>query len=183
MMQVESMEIPDVKRIRPRVHRDDRGYFLETWNASVYAKIGVDLAFVQDNQSSSTFGTLRGLHLQAQRPQGKLVRVLYGAIFDVVVDLRRSSPTFRRWLGVELSSEHFDQLWVPPGFAHGFQVLTPHAEVVYKCTDFYAPGDEYSLRWDDPTLRIAWPSTTPGGPIVSPKDAAGRSINDIPTYP
>ena len=149
-MKVSPTAIPDVLLIEPIVHRDQRGYFVETWRAAQYADIGIDGPFVQDNHSRSVKGTLRGLHYQIGRPQGKLVRVATGAVFDVAVDLRRSSATFGRWVGVMLSGENFRQLYIPPGFAHGFCVLSPTVDVEYKCTDFYDPGDEVTIAWDDP---------------------------------
>lgn len=153
--------------IEPTVHGDSRGYFMETYNQKDMAEAGLDLCFVQDNQSSSTKGVLRGLHFQKHYPQGKLVRVIRGAVFDVVVDLRGGSPTFGQWYGLELTEENRKQLYISEGFAHGFLVLSDLAEFCYKCTDFYHPGDEGGLAWNDPSIGIAWPQLTgayPGGP-------------------
>jgi dTDP-4-dehydrorhamnose 3,5-epimerase len=162
-----------VIRIEPTVHRDDRGHFFEVFHAGKFAAAGIDATFVQDNQSSSGHGVLRGLHLQTIRPQGKLVRCLSGAVFDVAVDVRRGSPQFGRWYGVELSGENGCSLWVPPGFAHGFVVTSERAEVEYKCTDLYHPQGELSVRWDDPEIGIEWPVATPR---LSAKDAAAPTL-------
>lgn len=167
----------------PEVHGDARGYFLETWRADVFAAAGVDLTFVQDNQSSSGRGVLRGLHYQVRRPQGKLVRVIAGRVFDVAVDLRRASAGFGRWAGVELSAENRRLFWVPPGFAHGFYVLSDSAEFVYKCTDYYAPQHERVIRWDDPRIGIAWPLAAGEAPVLSAKDAAGVSLTEAEVFP
>lgn len=170
-MRVETTEIPGVVVLEPRVFADDRGSFFESFNARAFATaIGREVAFVQDNQSTSHRHVLRGLHYQEPRPQGKLVRALSGAIYDVAADIRPGSPTFGRWVGVELSAENRRQLWVPEGLAHGFLVLSAVAEVLYKTTDFYAPDCERCLRWDDPTLAIRWPLEA--APRVSPRDAA-----------
>ncbi len=170
-MQVTPTEIPGVLVLEPRVFADDRGSFFESFNARAFAAaVGWEVAFVQDNQSTSRRHVLRGLHYQEPHPQGKLVRALAGAIFDVAADIRPGSPTFGRWVGVELSAENRRQLWVPEGLAHGFLVLSESAEVLYKTTDFYAPGCEKCLRWDDPTLAIQWPLAAP--PVLSPRDAA-----------
>lgn len=164
-------DIADVFILEPRVFSDDRGAFFESFHAEVFRKAtGFAGAFVQDNQSTSRRHVLRGLHYQDPHAQGKLVRAVVGAIFDVAVDIRPDSPTFGRWVGVELSADNRRQLWVPPGLAHGFLTLSDTADVLYKATDFYAPGCEKSIRWDDPTLAIAWPVTAP--PILAPKDAA-----------
>jgi dTDP-4-dehydrorhamnose 3,5-epimerase len=176
-------EIGDVLLVEPVVHGDDRGFFLESWHAARYADAGIALPFVQDNHSRSVRGTLRGLHYQVVRPQGKLVRVVRGAIFDVAVDLRRGSPTFGRWVGTVLSDENRHQLWVPPGFAHGFFVTADSADVIYKCTDYYAREHESTLRWDDPAIGIEWPLANGGAPRLSPKDAAGLAFEEAPTYP
>lgn len=172
-MHLTQTAVPDVLLIEPRVFGDARGFFMETWNARTFAEAGLDLQFVQDNHSRSAAGTLRGLHYQIRQPQGKLVRVTVGEVFDVAVDLRRGSASFGRWVGERLSAENKRMLWVPPGFAHGFLVLSEAAEFQYKCTDFYAPEHERCIRWDDPDLAIDWP--LPGGrePLVSEKDAAG----------
>lgn len=170
-MQVTPTEIPGVLVLEPRVFADDRGAFFESFNARAFAAaVGWEVAFVQDNQSTSRRHVLRGLHYQEPHPQGKLVRALAGTIFDVAADIRPGSPTFGRWVGVELSAENRRQLWVPEGLAHGFLVLSESADVLYKTTDFYAPGCEKCLRWDDPTLAIQWPLAAP--PVLSPRDAA-----------
>jgi dTDP-4-dehydrorhamnose 3,5-epimerase len=169
--------------VQPTVHGDHRGFFVETWHEARYAQAGIRQRFVQDNQSRSLRHTLRGLHYQVQRPQGKLVRVAGGAVFDVAVDLRRSSATFGRWVGTTLSDDRHHQLWIPPGFAHGFYVLTDYADVVYKCTEFHAPELDRTLRWDDPELGITWPLTRAGLPLLSPKDAAAPVLRDAEGYP
>ena len=177
-------EIPDVKIIEPVVFGDERGFFLETWQRRKFAEAGIDCDFVQDNHSRSIFGTLRGLHYQIGKPQGKLVRVTIGAVFDVAVDLRQSSSTFGQWVGVELTAQNKRQLWVPPGFAHGFYTLSDYAEFRYKCTDFYAPEHERSIRWDDATLAIDWPLDPIAGsdPILSEKDRAAAWFSDAEVY-
>lgn len=180
-MQVVDTAIPDVKLIEPRVFGDARGFFLETWNANAFAEAGLDLAFVQDNHSRSARGVLRGIHYQIGNPQGKLVRVLSGAVFDVAVDLRRGSSTFGRWVGYELSAENFRMLWIPPGFGHGFLTMTDRADFAYKCTEFYAPALERSIRWSDPTLAIDWPEQMLP-PTLSAKDAEAPLFADAETY-
>ena len=155
--------------VEPDVHRDARGFFLETYHAAKYKAGGIDASFVQDNHSRSGKGTLRGLHAQWRKPQGKLVRTLQGEIFDVAVDVRPGSPTYGRWFGARLTSDNHHQLWVPAGFIHGFCVLSVTAEVEYKCTDLYDPGGELGVRWDDPAIGIDWPIAQP---ILSAKDAA-----------
>jgi dTDP-4-dehydrorhamnose 3,5-epimerase len=175
--------IPDVLLVEPEVHGDERGFFLETWHAARYAGAGIDLPFVQDNHSRSVRGTLRGLHYQVERPQGKLVRVITGEIFDVAVDLRRSSATFGRWVGAVLSGDHQRQLWVPPGFAHGFYVTSESADVIYKCTDYYAREHDRTLRWNDSEVGIVWPLLDGRAPLLSAKDTAGLALRDAPTYP
>ena len=163
--------IPDVLILEPQVFGDARGFFFESFNQRDFAdKTGVDLSFVQDNHSKSAQGVLRGLHYQIQHPQGKLVRVVQGQVFDVVVDLRQSSPTLGQWVGVYLDAQKHQQLWVPPGFAHGFVVLSETAEFLYKTTDYWYPTHERSLRWDDPTVGIDWPMQ--GQPLLAAKDAA-----------
>ena len=154
-------ELPGVIVIEPDVHRDTRGYFVETYHAQKYEACGIDGPFVQDNHSRSTAGTLRGLHLQLGRPQGKLIRVIEGEIYDVAIDVRRGSPTFGRWVGVRLSADNFKQCYVPPGFAHGFSVVSPIAQVEYKCTDLYDPASEAGIAWNDPALAIRWPVDQP----------------------
>jgi dTDP-4-dehydrorhamnose 3,5-epimerase len=168
--------IAEVKIIEPKVFGDDRGFFLETFHAARYAEFaGIDLPFVQDNHSRSTKGVLRGLHFQKTKPQGKLVRVVSGEVFDVSVDIRRDSPTFGQWAGVILSEQNKRQFWVPPGFAHGFVVLSDTADFEYKCTDYYDPADEGTIRWDDPDLAIDWPINQP---LISDKDANAPWFKD-----
>jgi dTDP-4-dehydrorhamnose 3,5-epimerase len=181
-VKVATTALPDVLIIEPTVHGDARGFFFECWHASRYAEAGIESQFVQDNYSRSVRGTLRGLHYQLHHPQGKLVQVLTGEVFDVAVDLRQSSPTFGRWTGEVLSDQNRHQLWIPPGFAHGFYVLSESADVIYKCTDFYAPEDERVLRWDDPELAIAWPLADGARPLLSPKDAAASSLGQAAIY-
>ncbi|MFA7383638.1 MAG: dTDP-4-dehydrorhamnose 3,5-epimerase [Desulfurivibrionaceae bacterium] len=175
-------EIPEVLLIEPQVFGDSRGFFMETWHAAKFVSAGLDLGFVQDNHSKSVQGTLRGIHYQIEKPQGKLVRVISGEVFDVAVDLRKSSPTFGRWIGDILSAENKKMLWVPPGFGHGFYVLSPEAEFVYKCTELYAPEHERCIRWDDPELGIAWPLLALA-PLLSAKDLAGISLAAAELYP
>lgn len=172
-MQVLATEIPDVKLIRPDVFGDARGFLLETWNRRAFAGAGLEAQFVQDNHSRSARGTLRGLHYQVHKTQGKLVRVGAGTVFDVSVDVRRSSPSFGRWVGVILSDENHEAVWVPPGFAHGFLVLSETADVHYKLTDFHAPEHERSILWDDPELAIDWPLPDGMAPLLSPRDRTG----------
>jgi dTDP-4-dehydrorhamnose 3,5-epimerase len=176
------LRVPDVLLIRPSVHEDERGAFMEAYQARKFAEAGITLPFVQDNQSRSRRGVLRGLHYQIRHPQGKLVRVLAGEVFDVAVDLRRASRTFGQWASAVLSSENRLMLWLPPGFAHGFYVLSEWAEVVYKATDYYAPEWERTLRWDDPALGIPWPLAEEAAPMLSPKDAAGMTLARCETY-
>jgi len=175
-MQFLPTALPGVIVIEPDVYRDERGFFLETYQALKYAEGGVTATFVQDNQSRSVRGTIRGLHAQRRRPQGKLVQVLQGEIFDVVVDIRRGSPTFGRWSGVVLSGENFRQCYIPPDFAHGFCVTSEWAHFEYKCTEFYDPADEIRLLWNDPDLGIAWPVHEPE---LSDKDRAARSLREL----
>jgi dTDP-4-dehydrorhamnose 3,5-epimerase len=172
-VQVTATGIPDVKIIEPRVFGDARGWFKETWNARAYAELGLPAGFVQDNHSRSVHGTLRGLHYQVGRPQGKLVRVLAGEVFDVAVDLRRRSPTFGRWVGALLSADNHRMLWVPEGFAHGFYVTGAGADLAYKCSAYYAPELERCVIWNDPDLAIGWGVPDGEQPLVSAKDAAG----------
>jgi dTDP-4-dehydrorhamnose 3,5-epimerase len=174
--------IPEVVVIEPRVFGDERGFFFESWNRRAFAQIaGRDWEFVQDNHSGSARNVLRGLHYQVRQPQGKLVRVVAGEVFDVAVDLRRSSPTFGRWVGERLSAQNRRMMWVPPGFAHGFLVLSESAEFLYKTTDYYAPEHERTLLWNDPALGIAWPLE--GEPLLKPKDAAGVPLAQAETFP
>lgn len=174
-MEIVATKLPGVLRLRPRVFADDRGWFAETWNAATFAQAGLPTQYVQDNQSRSRKNVLRGLHYQLQQPQGKLVRAVAGAIFDVAVDIRRSSPHFGQWVGVELRAELPEMLWIPAGFAHGFLVLSESADVLYKTTDYYFAPGERTIRWDDPTLGIEWPLHG-GPPILSGKDAAGALL-------
>lgn len=176
-MNVVETSIPAVKIIEPKVFGDDRGFFLETFQADRYRQLlNTDLNFVQDNHSRSTYGVLRGLHFQKQKPQGKLVRVVRGEVFDVAVDIRPDSATFGQWEGVILSEENKRQLWVPPGFAHGFVVTSDSADFEYKCTDYYDPTDEGAIRWDDPDLAIDWPVENP---ILSGKDAGAPLFKSL----
>lgn len=171
-MNVIPTSLPDVLILRPRVFGDARGFFLESFNERVFRELtGVRLPFVQDNHSRSARGVLRGLHYQLSQPQGKLVRVVSGRVFDVAVDMRRSSPTFGRWAGAELSADNHHQLWVPPGFAHGFLVLSDSADFLYKTTDYYAPEHERCIAWNDPAIGIEWPLD--GAPVLSAKDQQG----------
>jgi dTDP-4-dehydrorhamnose 3,5-epimerase len=181
-MEVIETRIPDVKLIKPRVFGDERGFFMETWNARVFSEAGIDATFVQDNHSRSVQHTLRGLHYQIKQPQGKLVRVTRGEVFDVAVDLRKGSPTFGEWVGEVLSEDNQLQMWVPPGFAHGFYVMSESADFQYKCTDFYAPEHERCIRWDDETLDIKWPLKSAGRPIVSAKDEQGDAFTQAEYY-
>jgi dTDP-4-dehydrorhamnose 3,5-epimerase len=169
-------DIPDVVIIEPDVHVDGRGFFLETYHADRYLQHGIRGPFVQDNHSRSVAGTLRGLHLQLQRPQGKLIRVIEGEIYDVAVDVRRGSPTFGRWVGVTLTAENFKQCYVPPGFAHGFCVVSPVAQVEYKCTDLYDPPSEIGIAWNDPALAITWPVAQP---LLSPRDSRHPTLAEL----
>lgn len=180
-MNVIETAIPGPLIIEPRVFGDARGFFMETWNAATFAAAGLDLAFVQDNHSRSQKGVLRGLHFQNPGAQGKLVRVTRGAVFDVAVDLRRSSPHFGEWVGVELSADNQRTFWVPEGFAHGFLTLEDDTDFLYKCTAPYAPQSEYTLAWDDPAVAIAWPDAGLA-PILSEKDASGLSLAQVPVF-
>lgn len=176
-MNVIDTEIPEVKIIEPKVFGDERGFFLETFQAKRYRdEAGINLEFVQDNYSRSSKGVLRGLHFQKKNPQGKLVRVVRGEVYDVAVDIRRQSPTFGRWVGTVLSEQNKRQFWVPPGFAHGFLVLSDCADFEYKCTDYYDPSDEGCLLWNDVSLAIDWPIDTP---LLSNKDQAGMSFETL----
>lgn len=169
-MKVLPTELPDAVIIEPQVFGDARGFFLETWSSRAFASAGLHMTFVQDNWSRSRRGILRGLHLQLRHPQGKLVRVTAGEVFDVAVDLRRGSPTFGKWTGVLLSAENFRAFYIPPGFAHGFYVLSESADFQYKCTDLYAPEHERTLAWNDPAIGIRWPLDRAGEPQLSEKD-------------
>ena len=169
-------ELPGVLLVEPVVHRDDRGFFLETFHAGKYAAAGIPGPFVQDNHSRSVGRTLRGLHAQLREPQGKLVRAVEGEIWDVAVDIRPASPTYRRWVGAVLSADNFRQLWIPPGFAHGFCVLSEVAQVEYKCTELYDAADEIAIAWNDPDIGIAWPIADP---LVSEKDGRAPRLREI----
>jgi len=185
-MQVIDTAIPEVLILEPKVFGDSRGFFMESFNAREFHGLtGVQAEFVQDNHSRSGRGVLRGLHYQIQQPQGKLVRVVRGKVFDVAVDLRRSAKTFGQWAGVELSEENHRQFWVPPGFAHGFLVLSESADFLYKTTDYYAPEYERCLRWNDAAVDIAWPlvELSAGEPLLSAKDQQGKSLADCEVYP
>lgn len=179
-MQVTATQHPEVLLLRPRVFGDARGFFFESYNRKTFASLGIDAEFVQDNHSRSAQGVLRGLHYQISQPQGKLVRVVAGEVFDVAVDLRRSSPHFGRVASFRLSAETHDMAWIPPGFAHGFQVLSGHAEFLYKTTDYYAPEFERCLLWNDPALGIDWPLD--GAPLLSVKDQAGRPLAECEVF-
>jgi len=181
-MKVIRTSIPEVLIFEPRVFGDARGFLLESWNARRFCDaVGFDIAFVQDNHSRSRRGVLRGLHYQIRQPQGKLVRVATGRVFDAAVDLRKSSPTFGRWAGAELSGDNHRQLWIPAGFAHGFLVLSDSADFLYKTTDYYAPQHERSVLWNDPAIGIDWPMD--GEPTLSAKDKAGVLLRDAEVFP
>lgn len=180
-MKATRLAIPEVVLLEPKVFGDDRGFFFESYNHRQFEEaIGYSLSFVQDNHSRSVRNVLRGLHYQVQNPQGKLVRVVQGEVFDVAVDLRRSSPTFGQWAGAILSAQNKQQLWVPEGFAHGFLVLSESAEFLYKTTDYYAPKHERCIRWDDSELGIDWPLESP--PVLSAKDSEGMSFKDAEAF-
>lgn len=182
MMKVIPTALPGVMLIEPRVFGDERGFFMETWTRAKFVAAGIDADFVQDNHSASAQWVLRGLHYQLARPQGKLVRVIQGEVFDVAVDMRRSSPTFGRWVGERLSATNKRMMWVPPGFAHGFLVLSERCEFVYKCTDYYDPASERTLLWNDSALRIDWPIPQGVNPLVSAKDAVGSQFAQAENY-
>lgn len=175
---VHQTDLPGVVVIEPRVFKDQRGFFLETFHSKRYEQYGIKKTFVQDNHSHSSRGILRGLHYQLKQPQGKLIYVVTGEIFDVAVDIRRGSPTFGKWFGVILSSENKKQVYIPEGFAHGFYVLSETADVTYKCTDFYASDDEYGLLWSDPEVNIQWPLNE--SPLLSEKDSRYFALSEIP---
>lgn len=174
--------IPDVIQIKTKIYQDKRGHFFETYREREFENNGIRVRFVQENHSKSKAGVLRGLHYQIQKPQGKLIRVVTGEIYDVAVDLRKSSPTFGDHVGLMLSGQKGDQLWVPPGFAHGFYVLSDSAEISYKVTSYYAPEYERTVRWNDPTLDIQWPIKATGHPILSEKDSQGDSFEAAEVY-
>ena len=182
-MQFEPTAIPGVILVKPRVFGDSRGYFFESWEARKFAAAGIPDRFVQDNHSHSERHVLRGLHYQLPHAQGKLVRVARGTVFDVAVDIRRSSPTFRKWVGVTLSDENRHMLWVPPGLAHGYLTLSESADFVYRCTDFYAPECEHAILWNDPALGIQWPLAEGVSPALSAKDAVARGFASAELFP
>lgn len=180
-MQIQLTAIPDILIIEPKVFGDDRGFFYESFNARRFHELtGIRTSFVQDNHSKSAKNVLRGLHYQVQQPQGKLVRVVAGEVFDVAVDIRKSSPSFGKWVGVRLSADNKRQLWIPEGFAHGFFVLSESAEFLYKTTDYWAPEFERSILWDDPSIGIKWPVS--GVPVLSGKDQAGKMLKDAEVF-
>ncbi|MGD9092981.1 MAG: dTDP-4-dehydrorhamnose 3,5-epimerase [Anaerolineales bacterium] len=182
-MQLSPTSIPGVIIVEPRVFGDQRGFFMETYQAERFAAAGIPNTFVQDNHSGSRQGTLRGLHYQIRQPQGKLIRVIAGEIFDVAVDIRRSSPTFGQWEGIRLSADNKLQLWIPPGFAHGFLVTSEWAEVMYKSTDYYAPQWERTLLWNDPDIGIKWPLGDDQLPLLSEKDIHGKRLDEADLFP
>lgn len=181
-MKIINTDIPDVKLIEPKVFTDDRGFFMETYQMRAFAEAGLPTEFVQDNHSGSKQGILRGLHYQLKQSQGKLVRVVVGEVFDAAVDLRKSSPTFGKWTGTVLSAENRREMWVPPGFGHGYYVLSDWAEFVYKVTDFYAPEWERTILWNDPQIGIQWPLVNGQMPVVSGKDAAGQLLSQADLF-
>lgn len=181
-MRFTATSIPEIILIEPKVFCDSRGFFMETYQAELFTESGIPAVFVQDNHSRSKLGTLRGLHYQLRQAQGKLVRVVLGAVYDVIVDLRRSSPSFGKWVGTELSAENKLQIWMPPGFAHGFYVLSQWAEVVYKTTDYYAPEWERTLLWNDPEVGIQWPLQEGVSLTISPKDLQGKPLREVDPY-
>ncbi|MCC7300924.1 MAG: dTDP-4-dehydrorhamnose 3,5-epimerase [Verrucomicrobia bacterium] len=180
MLECKTLEIPEVKLICPRVFPDERGFFMQIYHEKQYRKAGLDVRFLQENWSRSTKGVLRGLHYQLKNPQDKLVSVIRGEVFDVAVDIRRDSPTFGKWVGEVLSDENHHQLFIPKGFAHGFFVLSDEADLLYKCSDFYTPGDEYGIRWNDPSIGIDWPSNVP---LLSGKDKLWSVLSDAVLAP
>jgi len=179
-MNVLETPLPGVLILEPKVFGDARGFFLESWNKLTFAKLGLEADFVQDNHSRSARGVLRGLHYQVNEPQGKLVRVVSGSVFDVAVDLRKSSPHFGQWVGYELSAENQRMMWIPPGFAHGFLVLSDSADFLYKTTTYYAPQWDRGIRWDDPQIGVAWPLD--GVPVLSAKDQVQPLLKDAEVY-
>lgn len=181
-MKIIPTEIPDVVLIEPEIYRDERGFFMETWQKKRFADAGLPVDFAQDNHSGSHKGILRGLHYQLHQPQGKLVRVVVGEVFDVAVDLRKSSPTFGRWVGARLSAENKHIFWVPPGFGHGYYVLSDWAEFIYKATDFYTPEYERTILWNDPQISIEWPLLDGQGPLLSAKDKGGKLLSQAEVY-
>jgi dTDP-4-dehydrorhamnose 3,5-epimerase len=174
--------LPGCFLLEPLVHGDDRGFFIESWNRRTYRELGIDFDYVQDNHSRSTQGVLRGIHYQIGNPQGKLVRVTSGSVFDVAVDLRRGSPTFSKWFGVELSESNKRIFWVPPGFGHGFYVTSETADFQYKCTEYFTPENDRGIRWDDPSIGIEWPLVDGGEPSLSGKDSAAPLLEDAEVF-
>ena len=181
-MLFEPSSIPDIILIIPQVFGDERGFFMETYQAQRFGAAGLPFIYVQDNHSGSQHGTLRGLHYQIRQPQGKVVRVIAGEIYDVSVDLRHWSSTFGQWIGVLLSAKNKLQIWIPPGFAHGFYVCSEWAEIAYKTTDYYAPDWERTLLWNDPAMNITWPIASGEEPILSPKDRLGKPLSEAEVY-
>jgi dTDP-4-dehydrorhamnose 3,5-epimerase len=182
-VQFEPTRLPEVVLIKPRVFGDDRGFFFESWNEQQFGRAGIAAHFVQDNHSHSSRHTLRGLHYQIQQPQGKLLRVSRGEVFDVAVDVRRGSPRFGQWVGAHLSASNHHFLWVPPGFAHGYLALTDEVDFLYKCTDFHAPDYERVIRWNDPALAIEWPLPDGAAPLLSGRDQAAPAFEDAECFP
>jgi dTDP-4-dehydrorhamnose 3,5-epimerase len=182
-MQFEPTRLPDVVLVKPKIFGDARGFFFETWHREKFAAAGICADFVQDNHSHSVRHTLRGLHYQIKQPQGKLVRVVRGVVFDVAVDLRRSSPRFGQWAGAIISDSDQRMLWVPPGFAHGYLALSDEIDLLYKCTDFYAPQYERAIRWDDEQIGIQWALPAGRAPILSAKDAAAPTLKEAESFP
>ena len=182
-MEFEPTRLPEVVLIKPRVFGDSRGFFFETWQQQKFAAAGIDMRFVQDNHSHSIRHTLRGLHFQIQHPQGKLIRVARGEVFDVALDIRRSSPRFGQWVGVRLTDTNHHMLWVPPGFAHGYLALSEEIDLLYQCTDFYAPEHERAIRWNDPQLGVQWPLASDVTPILSGKDQIAPLFKEAQSYP
>jgi dTDP-4-dehydrorhamnose 3,5-epimerase len=181
-MQFQPTQLPEVVLIQPQVFGDERGFFFESWHERKFAAAGISARFVQSNHSHSVRHTLRGLHYQIHQPQGKLVRVTRGEVFDVAVDLRRSSPRFGQWVGVTLSDRNHQMLWVPPGFAHGYLALSEEIDFLYDCTDFYAPEHERSIRWDDARIGVRWPLPAGSSPILSPKDAQAPALAEAESF-
>lgn len=181
-MKYKELDISGLVLIEPKIFGDQRGFFMETWREDEFSKSVKQVSFVQDNHSKSGQGILRGLHYQIKQPQGKLVRVVSGEVFDVAVDLRQSSPTFKKWFGIILSAENRKQIWIPPGFAHGFYVLSNETEFVYKSTDYYAPEHERCIKWNDPDIGINWPILPGTSPVLSLKDGLGKSLGDAEVY-
>jgi dTDP-4-dehydrorhamnose 3,5-epimerase len=178
-MQFEPTRLPEVVLIKPRVFSDERGFFFETWQQKTFAGAGICESFVQDNHSHSIRDTLRGLHFQIEHPQGKLVRVVRGEVYDVAVDIRITSPRFGQWVGVSLSELNRQMLWVPPGFAHGYLTVSDEVDLLYKCTDFYAPEHERAIRWNDPAIGVQWPLSPGANPILSRRDANAPMLRDL----